>query len=98
AFVYGCDVERARQPFPSKSSMLTPEQTFGQRVFTRTFPYILCSTSDVRQGGYFAYEDCSFTVQRSKRATARVVSWHDLDINAAYTLEVSLCGTGDNAL
>ena len=32
----------------------------------------------------------------SKIGTARVVAWNDIGIPASYTLEISLCGTGNN--
>lgn len=47
--------------------------------------------------GQFSFRDCSLKVQRSKAGTGRVVSWSDVGINAAYTIEISFCGSGNNA-
>ena len=46
--------------------------------------------------GQFSYKDCSLKVQKSKAGTGRVVSWCDVGINAAYTVEISFCGSGNN--
>jgi hypothetical protein len=53
----------------------------------RVFPYIL-----EKQAETFSFADCSFAVQKSKEATARVVIWRELGIQNSYTLEASFCG------
>lgn len=35
---------------------------------------------------------CSFVVERSKEATARVVVWREIGVQRSYTMESTLCG------
>lgn len=96
AFVYGCDTTLQSENSPSSDTTLSNEEKVMQRIYTRIFPTILCSTSNKDSGGYFSSKDCSYKVQKSKKGTARVVSWRDIGIEGAYTIEASFCSNGDN--
>lgn len=54
----------------------------------RIFPYLL-----EKQAETFSFNDCAFSVQKSKESTARVVVWRELGISNSYTLESSFCGS-----
>lgn len=41
----------------------------------------------------FSMKTCSFAVEKSKEATARVVVWRKLGIPLSYTMESTYCGT-----
>lgn len=41
---------------------------------------------------FFSYNFCSFVVEKSKEATARVVVWKELGIARSYTMESTYCG------
>ena len=41
----------------------------------------------------FSRKLCSYAVQRSKEATARVVVWRRLGVPLSYTMESTYCGT-----
>jgi hypothetical protein len=53
----------------------------------RVFPFVLEKQADT-----FSFADCSFAVQKSKEATARVVVWKEMGIQNSFTLEASFCG------
>eukprot|EP01034_Spumella_vulgaris_P024116 gene24116-30424_t len=72
------------QPFPFKNNVHHSAVDDGDEVSGR------CS-------GNFNYADCSFKIDRGKSGTGRVVAYRDLSICAAYTIEASFCGNGDNA-
>jgi len=57
------------------------------RLHERILPRLLWENALV-----FAYEDCSFSVTKSKDTTARVVVARELGIMNSYTLEASFCG------
>ena len=54
---------------------------------TRLFPYMMSKICPT-----FAFEKCSFLMQRGKEATARMAMFKELNIPAVYTLEASFCG------
>lgn len=54
---------------------------------TRTFPFILSKISP-----FFAYNYCSFKMQKSKEATLRISIFKEARIQNVYTLEASFCG------
>lgn len=68
----------------------------AKKIFPRIFPKLLNLISSPKNGGYFEFQDCSFKVQKSKQGTGRVISWLKLGITAAYTVELSFCGNGNN--
>ncbi len=41
---------------------------------------------------FFSYRNCSFAVEKSKEATARVVVWRELGVVRSYTMESTYCG------
>lgn len=96
AFVYGCDATLLSENFPSPITVLSNEEKMMQKIYTRIFPTILCFLSNKDSGGYFSSADNSFKVQKSKKGTARVVSWKDIGIEGSYTIESSFCSNGDN--
>jgi hypothetical protein len=59
----------------------------------RLFPLML----GLNARGLFSYRSCSFKVQTSKAGTGRVVSFRELGLAAAYTLEASFAGAGAGA-
>ena len=58
-----------------------------QPEVTRAFPYILSKISEV-----FAYNYCSFKMQKSKDSTLRLTFFREIRCNLVYTLEASFCG------
>jgi hypothetical protein len=98
SFIYGCDLTFQPEKYCKYlASNLTEEEMNQRRIFCRIFPKILCTMSkSSSSNGYFSYRDCSFNVDKSKFGTGRVVSWRDLGVLAAYTIEASFCGNGDN--
>jgi len=40
----------------------------------------------------FSLKSCSFVVEKSKEATARVVVWRQLGVARSYTMESTYCG------
>jgi len=57
------------------------------RLSERILPRLLWENALV-----FAFEDCSFAMQKSKDTTARVVVAKELGIANSYTMEASFCG------
>lgn len=96
AFAYGCDVSLQPDKWVKCESKRSVSDIQSSKVFSRVFPKILSSVSNCRQGGYFSFRDCSFKVQRSKAGTGRVMFWKSIGIQAAYTIELSFCGNGNN--
>ena len=45
-----------------------------------------------RLAPFFSYNFCSFAVEKSKEATARVVVWKELGVARSYTMESTYCG------
>lgn len=45
-----------------------------------------------RTAPFFNYSFCSFAVEKSKEATARVVVWRELGVARSYTMESTYCG------
>ena len=40
----------------------------------------------------FSFNNCSFVIEKSKEATARVALWKQLGIARCYTMESTYCG------
>jgi hypothetical protein len=98
SFIYGCDLTMQPEKYAKYlATMLSEEEVNQRRIFCRVFPKILCTMSkSSNSNGYFSYRDCAFSIDKSKFGTGRVVSWRDLGVLAAYTVEMSFCGNGDN--
>ena len=99
AFVYGCDV--TYQPEKTLRTKVYPNMSKheieSQRVYSRLYPYMLSRISETVDGpAYFNFSDCCFTVGKSKAGTGRVFGWAGLEVEAAYTIELSFCGPGNN--
>ena len=104
AFLYGCDPNQTNvDKITSAVQMLSPSQGLDKSVFCRIFPKILEATSTSlaqsqgRVRGYFSFEDSALGIQKSKTGTGRVVTWRSAGVSAAYTVEISFCGNGNNA-
>jgi hypothetical protein len=101
-FLYGCDLLQQPSFLAERAQLMyRPDDLTNRRIHSRIFPKILSvlSNSGIRNGanaGYFSYSDCNFSVSKSKFGTGRVVCWTDYRIEAAYTVEASFCGCGDN--
>ena len=103
-FLYGCDPNQSNvDKIMSAVQMLSPAQGLDRSVFSRIFPKILVSTSTSlaqsqgKDRGYFSFEDSALGIQKSKTGTGRVVTWRNAGVSAAYTVEISFCGNGNNA-
>ncbi|XP_050528383.1 cytosolic carboxypeptidase Nna1-like isoform X2 [Daktulosphaira vitifoliae] len=60
----------------------------GSRLREQIFPLMLHKNTPEK----FSFEDCNFSVQRSKENTARVVVWL-MGVENSYTMEASFCGS-----
>lgn len=47
---------------------------------------------------YFSFADCSFSMPKSKEATARITMFHELKIPFVFTLEASFAGASRGRL
>ena len=56
-------------------------------ISMQVLPRLLDSTAPV-----FSFKSCSFVVEKSKEATARVVVWRQLGVARSYTMESTYCG------
>ncbi|XP_038603282.1 cytosolic carboxypeptidase 4 [Tachyglossus aculeatus] len=82
-FLYGCSVkETLWQAGGTVDPTLITED-----VGYRTLPKILDKVAPA-----FVMSSCSFLVEKSRAATARVVVWRELGILRSYTMESSYCG------
>ncbi|XP_050439401.1 cytosolic carboxypeptidase Nna1-like isoform X2 [Adelges cooleyi] len=59
----------------------------GSRLREQVFPLMLHKNAPEK----FSFEDCNFSVHRSKENTARVVVWL-MGVENSYTMEASFCG------
>ena len=50
-------------------------------------PYVLSQTAPL-----FEHNNCSFSVEKSKEAAARVVVWRQMGVQRSYTMESTYCG------
>ena len=57
---------------------------------SRLFPKMLSDSKSARP--FFSYSDCSFTINKGRESTARVVVARELGIMNSFTLEASFCG------
>ena len=97
AFLYGSDCTLQSPKLSAAAINLhSAADITAKKIFARSFARVLCSLSDVKKGGYFSYKDCTYTVGSGKAGSGRVVSWRELGIIGAYTIEASFCGSGNN--
>lgn len=59
----------------------------SERNKEKIFPMLFSENSDM-----FSFDDCSFVVQKSKEAAARVVMWREFNLVNSFTLEASFLG------
>lgn len=98
-FLYGCDpYEQQHSKASAKANALGDDKfaMLQRKLFSRLFPRILCEPPSAGSVSNFQFRDCSYTIQKSKAGTGRVVCWRSMGILAAYTIEISFCGNGDN--
>ncbi|XP_048225000.1 cytosolic carboxypeptidase 4 [Perognathus longimembris pacificus] len=82
-FLYGCSV---------KETLWQAGCTVGasgllEDVSYRTLPKILDKLAPA-----FTMSSCSFSVEKSRASTARVVVWREMGVSRSYTMETSYCG------
>lgn len=58
------------------------------RLYTRIFPLLISKHSN----GNINFNFCTFSMEKFKRSTARVVAFKDLKLQNSFTLEASMCG------
>ncbi|TRY99459.1 hypothetical protein DNTS_022999 [Danionella cerebrum] len=103
-FMYGCSI---KETIWQSSSACDLNEDLGYRVCAacssfhidvwmvslreprsvQTLPKLLSQTAPA-----FSLSSCSFVVERSKEATARVVVWREIGVQRSYTMESTLCG------
>ena len=54
---------------------------------TRVFPYIMSKLCD-----FFSFEQCRFSMSKTKDGTARIAMYKELNIPNIFTMEASFCG------
>ncbi|XP_046872539.1 cytosolic carboxypeptidase 1 isoform X2 [Hypomesus transpacificus] len=82
-FMYGCSVKETVWQSNINATSCDLHEDMGYR----TLPKILSQTAPA-----FSMASCSFVVERSKEATARVVVWREIGVQRSYTMESTLCG------
>ena len=81
-FLYGC-------PKAKPESATARMQPDGEPFF-HDFPNVLNFASS-----FFSMPDSRFVIEKIKEHTGRVVAWRELGIANSFTLEASLCGSGE---
>ncbi|KAJ8005972.1 hypothetical protein DPEC_G00123440 [Dallia pectoralis] len=82
-FMYGCSLKETVWQTNISATSCDLHEDLGYR----TLPKILSQTAPA-----FSMASCSFVVERSKEATARVVVWREIGVQRSYTMESTLCG------
>ncbi|XP_056629033.1 cytosolic carboxypeptidase 1 isoform X2 [Triplophysa dalaica] len=82
-FMYGCSIKETVWQTNVNNSSCDLQEDLGYR----TLPKLLSQIAPV-----FSLSSCSFVVERSKEATARVVVWREIGVQRSYTMESTLCG------
>uniref|UniRef100_A0A3Q0R930 Cytosolic carboxypeptidase 1 n=1 Tax=Amphilophus citrinellus TaxID=61819 RepID=A0A3Q0R930_AMPCI len=82
-FMYGCSVKETVW----QSNISATSSDLLEDLGYRTLPKILSQIAPA-----FSMGSCSFVVERSKEATARVVVWREIGVQRSYTMESTLCG------
>ncbi|XP_062945401.1 cytosolic carboxypeptidase 4 isoform X2 [Cynocephalus volans] len=82
-FLYGCSIKETlwQAECPVGTSTLLEDVSY------RTLPKILDKLAPA-----FTMSSCSFLVEKSRAATARVVVWREVGVSRSYTMESSYCG------
>ncbi|KAL2092592.1 hypothetical protein ACEWY4_012390 [Coilia grayii] len=82
-FMYGCSIKETVW----QTNINAPSCELHEDLGYRTLPKLLSQLAPA-----FSMSSCSFVVERSKEATARVVVWRELGVQRSYTMESTLCG------
>uniref|UniRef100_A0AAY4BN15 Peptidase M14 domain-containing protein n=1 Tax=Denticeps clupeoides TaxID=299321 RepID=A0AAY4BN15_9TELE len=82
-FMYGCSVKETVWQTDINTTSYELQEDLGYR----TLPKLLSQLAPA-----FSMSSCSFVVERSKEATARVVVWREIGVQRSYTMESTLCG------
>ncbi|KAA0713684.1 Cytosolic carboxypeptidase 1 [Triplophysa tibetana] len=82
-FMYGCSIKETVW----QTNVNTSSCDLQEDLEYRTLPRLLSQIAPV-----FSLSSCSFVVERSKEATARVVVWREIGVQRSYTMESTLCG------
>uniref|UniRef100_A0A8C1IRZ4 Cytosolic carboxypeptidase 1 n=1 Tax=Cyprinus carpio TaxID=7962 RepID=A0A8C1IRZ4_CYPCA len=82
-FMYGCSIKETVWQTNVNTSTCDLHEDLGYR----TLPKLLSQMAPA-----FSLSSCSFVVERSKEATARVVVWREIGVQRSYTMESTLCG------
>uniref|UniRef100_A0A6Q2X328 Cytosolic carboxypeptidase 1 n=1 Tax=Esox lucius TaxID=8010 RepID=A0A6Q2X328_ESOLU len=82
-FMYGCSLKETVWQTNISATSCDLHEDLGYR----TLPKILSQIAPA-----FSMASCSFVVERSKEATARVVVWREMGVQRSYTMESTLCG------
>lgn len=82
-FMYGCSIKETMW----QSSVNTSTCDLNEDLGYRTLPKLLSQMAPA-----FSLSSCSFVVECSKEATARVVVWREIGVQRSYTMESTLCG------
>ncbi|XP_051964231.1 cytosolic carboxypeptidase 1 isoform X2 [Xyrauchen texanus] len=82
-FMYGCSIKETVWQTNVNTSNCDIHEDLGYR----TLPKLLSLMAPA-----FSLSSCSFVVERSKEATARVVVWREIGVQRSYTMESTLCG------
>ncbi|XP_070542811.1 cytosolic carboxypeptidase 1-like isoform X3 [Ptychodera flava] len=84
-FMYGCS---SALSYLAEDNATVSSGSSGAREDTsyKTLPKLLTSAPA------FSISNCSFVVEKSKEATARVVVWREIGVLRSYTMESTYCG------
>ncbi|XP_076847678.1 cytosolic carboxypeptidase 1 isoform X2 [Brachyhypopomus gauderio] len=82
-FMYGCSVKETVWQTDISASSCDLQEDLGYRALPRLLSQLAPA---------FSLASCSFVVERSKEATARVVVWREIGVQRSYTMESTLCG------
>ncbi|XP_033108379.1 cytosolic carboxypeptidase 1-like isoform X2 [Anneissia japonica] len=83
-FMYGCS---ALQSYLSDDINLYPLGDNIEDTSYKTLPRMLSQMAPP-----FSLSSCSFTVEKGKESTARVVVWREIGVLRSYTMESTYCG------
>ncbi|XP_042198931.1 cytosolic carboxypeptidase 4 isoform X2 [Callorhinchus milii] len=82
-FLYGCSIKETLWQSSSCVDTTTVSEDSGYQIL----PKVLDTMSAA-----FAISSCSFLVEKSREATARVVVWREIGVLRSYTMESTYCG------
>ncbi|XP_077988802.1 cytosolic carboxypeptidase 1-like isoform X2 [Glandiceps talaboti] len=83
-FMYGCS--SALSYLPEDNATVSSGSSGREDTSYKTLPRLLSNAPA------FSLSNCSFVVEKSKEATARVVVWREIGVLRSYTMESTYCG------